>query len=233
MKIKGAKPKSSLRKGSAKVRIESPTEIREHDESIDYPVDGTAHSSVRIGFGIRASKPGTYSSASMDVSVEVPCIPGEEVDAADIVSGKAQYGLDARLPGMHVAVLARCPYFEGTLKSFDATAARKLPGVRSVVPLGGIDAQASLDGNLAAAIAVVATDTWSAMRGREALRIEWSPGRWGDDSSTALEARAHETLSSAGTTSTATLPISSVVSRPQRTRLGGLLGLFGLSLLLS
>ena len=47
----------------------------------------------------------------------------------DIVTGKAVYGIDTRLPGMHYAVVARPQVYGGTVKSFDATEALKVPGV--------------------------------------------------------------------------------------------------------
>ena len=33
-------------------------------------------------------------------------------------------------------------------------------------------------------MAVVANNTWAAMQGRKALDVEWTPGEWGNDSST-------------------------------------------------
>ena len=50
------------------------------------------------------------------------------------VTGKAQFGLDVRLPGMLVAVVARPPVFGGTVKSFSADEGLKVPGVKKVVP---------------------------------------------------------------------------------------------------
>src|SRR3546814_12368181 len=87
------------------------------------------------------------------------------IDGFDITTGRATYGIDTRLDGMVYAVIARPPVYGGTVKSYDDADALKIPGVLKVVaidttpvpsefmPLGGI--------------AVIATDTWSAMRGRE------------------------------------------------------------------
>src|SRR5215471_18437524 len=72
------------------------------------------------------------------------------VDAPDIVTGKAQYGMDTRLPGMFYAVIARPQAYGGKVMSFDGAEAMKVPGVIRVVqieptpgppqfnPLGGI-----------------------------------------------------------------------------------------------
>ncbi len=85
------------------------------------------------------------------------------VDTPGKVDGSQTYGMDVQLDGMLIAAVARCPVFGGSLKSFDATAAEQVPGVRQVVPIG-------------AGVAVLAEDTWSAFRGRDALRIEWNEG---------------------------------------------------------
>src|SRR3989475_7814955 len=50
------------------------------------------------------------------------------VDAHDIATGKAQYGMDTRLPGMLYAVVARPPVYGGKVKTFDAADALKVPG---------------------------------------------------------------------------------------------------------
>ncbi|MBN3787208.1 xanthine dehydrogenase family protein molybdopterin-binding subunit [Burkholderia sp. Ac-20353] len=82
------------------------------------------------------------------------------VDASAKSNGTAQFTLDVSLPGMLVALLQRPPRFGGTVKSFDATAAKAVPGVVSVVqvPRG---------------VAVVATGFWAAKQGRDALKVEW------------------------------------------------------------
>jgi isoquinoline 1-oxidoreductase subunit beta len=58
--------------------------------------------------------------------------PTRAVDAEEIVTGRARYGLDDTLPGALVAVVERCPYFSGGLASYDASATRAVPGVRDV-----------------------------------------------------------------------------------------------------
>ena len=72
------------------------------------------------------------------------------VDALDIATGRAQYGMDTRLDGMLYAVVARPPVYGGKVESFDAADALKVPGVIKVVtidasppppgfkPLGGV-----------------------------------------------------------------------------------------------
>lgn len=84
-------------------------------------------------------------------------------DAPQILSGKAIYGLDVRLPSMLFAVLARCPVFDGTLVDYDDRAAKAVPGVKQIVPLND-------------RIAVVAENTWAALQGRNALKVNWDGG---------------------------------------------------------
>ncbi|MCK0068130.1 xanthine dehydrogenase family protein molybdopterin-binding subunit [Kordiimonas laminariae] len=75
--------------------------------------------------------------------------------------GSAIFAQDVKLPGMLKAVIARSPYFGGTLKSFDATEALKVQGVVKVI-------------ETSRGVAVLAKDTWAAMQGREMLDIQWN-----------------------------------------------------------
>src|SRR6516165_1891568 len=86
------------------------------------------------------------------------------VDVAAKSNGTAQFTLDMTFPGMLVAVLQRPPLFGATVKSFDATATRAVPGVVEVlqVPRG---------------VAVVAKSFWAAQQGRDALKVEWDDSK--------------------------------------------------------
>jgi isoquinoline 1-oxidoreductase beta subunit len=126
--------------------------------------------------------------------------PVRVADAREIVTGHAAYGIDARVPNALTAMIERCPYFDGSIARFDAVAARRVPGVRDVVVIPGPGPDKPLDGAaLAAGVAVVADDTWSAHKGREALKIEWRPGPHASDSTAALTERALETARRPGT----------------------------------
>ncbi|MEX3969265.1 xanthine dehydrogenase family protein molybdopterin-binding subunit [Paraburkholderia caribensis] len=82
------------------------------------------------------------------------------VDVPPKTDGTAQFTLDVTLPGMLVAVMQRPPLFGATVRSFDASAAKAVPGVVNVVqvPRG---------------VAVVAKSFWAAKQGRDALKVEW------------------------------------------------------------
>ncbi len=93
-------------------------------------------------------------------------------DLHDITTGKAVYGADVVLPGMKIAVIARPPVVGATPVSKDATQTMTVPGVEEVVDLPGSIMPAKfapLGG-----VAVIATNTDAAIRGRDALEIEWS-----------------------------------------------------------
>jgi isoquinoline 1-oxidoreductase beta subunit len=83
-------------------------------------------------------------------------------------NGGAIFGLDKKLPGMLYATVERNPRLRGKLKSFDDTAALKVPGVKKVFKV-----QMAVFGTTRDGVAVVADSTWAAMQGRKALRVEW------------------------------------------------------------
>ncbi len=96
------------------------------------------------------------------------------IDGPDMVSGKAQYGIDTRLPGMLYAVVARPPVYGGKLVKYDATQALKVPGVVRVVEIESSPPPAQF--NPLGGVAVIARNTGAAIKGREALTIEWDDG---------------------------------------------------------
>ena len=96
------------------------------------------------------------------------------VDAQDIVTGKTHYGMDTRLPGLLYAVVARPQVYGGTVKSYDAAATLKVPGVVKVVQIEATPGAPEF--NPLGGIAVIASNTWAAMQGRKALQIVWDDG---------------------------------------------------------
>jgi isoquinoline 1-oxidoreductase subunit beta len=98
-------------------------------------------------------------------------------DLHDITTGKAVYGADVKLPGMLTAVVARPPAVGGTVKSFDAAAAMAVPGVEKVVTIPGSPLGSKF--KPLGGVAVVARNTWAAIKGRDALAVSWDPGPQG------------------------------------------------------
>jgi len=104
------------------------------------------------------------------------------LEVRDIVTGKAKYGIDTRQPNMHFAVIERSPWLNGKPISFDDTSARQVDGVVDVFEIEG-PAPGEPYHILASGVAVVATSTWAALQGRNALQIEWDQGPNATDSS--------------------------------------------------
>jgi isoquinoline 1-oxidoreductase beta subunit len=104
------------------------------------------------------------------------------IDAHDIVTGKAKYGVDTNQPHMRYAVIARAPVLNAKVASFDDTATREVDGVLDVLRIDG-PSPGEPYLILASGIAVVATSTWAAMKGRAALKIDWEESPNATDSS--------------------------------------------------
>jgi isoquinoline 1-oxidoreductase subunit beta len=96
------------------------------------------------------------------------------IDGFDITTGKAQYGIDTRLDGMLYAVVARPPVYAGKVKSYDASETLKVPGVIKVVAIEGTPPPSEF--MPVGGLGVIAKNTWAAIKGREALKIEWDAG---------------------------------------------------------
>lgn len=101
------------------------------------------------------------------------------LDHAAKVDGTATFGLDARLPGMAFAVVARPPSPRGSIRSFDDEAARRVPGVLDVFRIDS-------------GIVVLARHSHAAIRGREALKLELAPAPDPDWDSARISARLRE-----------------------------------------
>jgi isoquinoline 1-oxidoreductase beta subunit len=89
--------------------------------------------------------------------------PTRRLDTPEKITGRAQFGIDVQFDGLKTAVVARAPVFGGKVKSFDASAAKAVPGVRDVV-------------QVPSGVAVIADHFWAAKLGRDALKVDWDPG---------------------------------------------------------
>ncbi|MET0346798.1 MAG: xanthine dehydrogenase family protein molybdopterin-binding subunit [Casimicrobiaceae bacterium] len=118
------------------------------------------------------------------------------VDAQDIATGKAQYGMDTRLPGMLYAVVARPQVFGGKVVSVDDAAALKVPGVLRVVQIDPTPGAPQF--NPLGGVAVIARNTWAAIQGRNALKIVWDDGPNASYDSDAYKAKLQDTAGKPG-----------------------------------
>lgn len=123
----------------------------------------------RAGFGELADK-AALVPRPIEVALKQPhafALIGKEglhrLDSAAKTKGTQPYTIDVRLPGMLTAVVAHPPLFGAKVKRFDASPVRAVPGVVEVV-------------EIPRGVAVVAESTWAAIRGREALKVEWDTG---------------------------------------------------------
>lgn len=98
-------------------------------------------------------------------------------DARVKLTGEAVFGCDVRLPGMLFAVVARPEVFGARLAGFDAAKAMAVQGVVKVVPISS-------------GVAVVARDTWAALKGRAALSVRWEGGDTGFSSTKLVDEMA-------------------------------------------
>src|SRR5580698_4910605 len=138
-----------------------------------------AASNRRLTYGQLASKAG-----AQPIPTDVPLkqakdyqIVGKPLPRLDVpskVDGKAEFGIDFRLPGMKYAVLARCPVIGGQVASFDDKESKKISGVGFVGKISD------------SAVAVVADSVWSAMEGRRVLNVRWDEGPNKDLNSAAI-----------------------------------------------
>ncbi|WND01896.1 molybdopterin-dependent oxidoreductase [Temperatibacter marinus] len=122
--------------------------------------------------------------------------PRQILDMHDITHGKALYAQDIRLEGMLYSVIARPPVPGGVVKSYDDSAAKAVKGVVKIIkmrdqafpsgfmPLGGI--------------AVIATNTYAAMKARDALEIDWNDGANASYSSDTYEKALWESIEKGG-----------------------------------
>ena len=127
-----------------------------------------AQSGERIGYGEL-----TAAAAALPIPTDAPLKPASDfkiigarvkrTDGANIVTGRAKYGIDTRVEGMRYATIVRPPVLGGSVRRFDATRAKAIRGVRHVVQVN-------------AGVAIVADNTWAALKARDALEVEFDGG---------------------------------------------------------
>jgi isoquinoline 1-oxidoreductase beta subunit len=173
----GAMARAMLEEAAAKKLGVPASEVKAVNHEVVHNASGR-----RLGFGELAADAASQPVPAVDtIKLKSPTDfrylgKGQVsiVDLRDITVGKAHYGADIRLPGMKYAVIARPPVTGGKMKSFDPAEALKVSGVEKVLevkgwpwpskfqPLGGV--------------AVIARNTGAAIKGRDALKVEWDDG---------------------------------------------------------
>jgi isoquinoline 1-oxidoreductase subunit beta len=172
MRQAGAAARAMLVQAAANQWSVSPQEITTSRGRIHHTASGRS-----VGYGEVASKAAALPAPEVDsLRLKDPrqfTIIGQPVvgiDSPKIVKGKPIFGIDTRLPGMLCAVYEVAPAPGGRLISVDVEAARKLPGVKQVIPVTG---NGDADQGLADGVAIVASNWWLANQARKQLNIEW------------------------------------------------------------
>jgi len=119
------------------------------------------------------------------------------VDMHDMTHGGAVYGADIRIPGMKFAAIARPPVVFGKVSTFNADKAMAVNGVEQVIELPAAEAPAMF--KALGGIAVIASNSWAALRGRDLLDIEWDDGANADYDSARYKQALLETVRKPGT----------------------------------
>jgi isoquinoline 1-oxidoreductase beta subunit len=157
----GAMAREMLIQAAAQQWKVDPSECRAEKGSV-------AHGGNRLSFGKLAAaaqelKPPAQVKLKDPKDWKLLGKATKRLDSPEKVTGRAQFGMDVRLPGMLTAVVARAPVFGGRVKSFRSEKAKAVPGVKNVV-------------QVPSGVAVVAEHFWAAKLGRDALEIDWDAG---------------------------------------------------------
>jgi isoquinoline 1-oxidoreductase beta subunit len=192
MRACGAAARQMLEKAAALAWSVPDTEVRAENHKVVHVPSGKT-----IGYGELAEAAAALPTpAARSLTLKDPAqfryIGKGNVqitDLMDITTGKATYAQDVRVPNMLYAVIERPPVVLGKAVKWDEAAAMAVPGVKKVMfiaptpmpavfaPLGGV--------------AVIATSTYAALKGRAALNVQWEDGPNADyDSDNYKEAMA-------------------------------------------
>ena len=113
-----------------------------------------------------------------------------------IVHGQGRFGIDVQLPGLLHAVIYRPPQLLSGVRSFDDSATKKVTGVLRTVQLPDVKAPVAF--KPLGGIAVVAKNTWSAIKGRAALKVKWTEAPSAEHDSDRFEVELRKTAQVAG-----------------------------------
>ena len=122
--------------------------------------------------------------------------PAGDVDAHAMVTGVQRFAIDEHMAEALTAVVVHCPWPGGHLKSIDTRGALAVPGVHKVLQVQPEPGQPLGVTPVAHGVAVLAEDTWAALRGRDALKLTWAPGQQAAASTDAMQQHARELLDS-------------------------------------
>jgi isoquinoline 1-oxidoreductase beta subunit len=153
-----------------------------------------AASKRTLGYGDLLAVAATLPVPALDsVKVKDPkdfTIIGTKVKSVDvhgIVTGKPMYGIDVVVPGMKVAVFAKCPVFGGKAVSANLDVIKKQPGVTNAFIVDGVGT--ALDG-LLSGVAIIGDNWWMVKEAQKKLVVKWDEGPTATQSNASFDATA-------------------------------------------
>jgi isoquinoline 1-oxidoreductase beta subunit len=182
----GAMLRTMLIEAGAKRWGVPPAECRAENGFVIHEKTKSRLSYGALAKAAEALPPPATVTLKQDKDLRILGRPRKRLDTPAKVTGKAIFGIDAHVPGMLVAVIARPPVFGGTLVRFDDAKAKQVAGVRHIV-------------QVPSGVAVVATGFWAAKRGRDALEVVWDDGANGRISSATIREQYEGLSRSPGT----------------------------------
>ncbi|WP_396590731.1 molybdopterin cofactor-binding domain-containing protein [Allomuricauda sp. R78024] len=144
------------------------------DEKFEFGELAEVASKLPIPDEVVLKKPGVYSYIGKPIKNRI---------TKSVISGSAKYGIDMDVPGMVYASIEKCPIYQGKLKTYDDTEAKKIDGVLDIFPIVFSDKIKNelnpVLGYVNEGVVVVATSTWIAFKARKSLKVEWEGGENG------------------------------------------------------
>ncbi|WP_088708240.1 molybdopterin cofactor-binding domain-containing protein [Noviherbaspirillum denitrificans] len=200
----GASARAMLVSAAAQQWKVPAAEIRVSNGTVTHPGSGK-----KASFG-QLARAASDEAAPASVKLKDPkdfTLVGKRIPRKDSVAkttGKAVFTQDIHLPGMLTAVVAHAPRFGAQVKSFDATRAKAVKGVVNVV-------------QIPSGVAVLAKDTWSAKKGRDALSVEWDESNAFQLGSEQIMAKYQELAKSPGKVAASNGDADAALSKAART----------------
>src|SRR5438034_9031659 len=175
LQLAGAEARERLLLAAAELSSVPVAELAAKDSVITHAPSGRKTTYGEIA-GRAARTPHPNPEAITIKSPDQGTLMGTEQKNLDVpakVTGKTVYGIDVRVPGMKWAAVKACPVYGGTVKSYDFSAIRQLPGGRSAVQSPIPDPALTRGRIFSGGVAVIA-DTWyQARTALDRMPIEW------------------------------------------------------------
>jgi len=174
MRVAGATARTLLERAAASLWGVGPAECSAADHVVVHGPSGK-----RLGFGELVA-----TARTLELPAEEELVfrkPSERryigrnvpiTDNHDIVTGRAEFGIDVRHEGQLFAAIERCPVLGGRVASVDDASARAVPGVVDVIEVEPFEVPHGFQA--LGGVAVLADNTWAALAGRRALDVSWT-----------------------------------------------------------